>query len=178
MEPSAFHEVQRFRQTWVWALTLLVCVLPVGLMLWGVYQQLVLGKTFGDNPASDRGLIVLAILVIVIAGAIVWLVGFSILTTEVSRRGIRVRFFPFHRSWREFRPEEIEEVRVGKYRPIVEYGGWGLRLGMKGWAYNVRGNEGAEIRFRNGKNLLIGTQKANELALALRGIGITVRRDG
>jgi len=178
MEPSTFHEVQRFRQTWIWALTLLLCVVPVGVMLWGVYQQLVLGKPFGDNPMSDRGMIVLTVVVVIIVGGIVWMVGFSSLTTEVSSRGIRVRFSPFHRKWREFRTDEIEEVKVGKYRPIAEYGGWGLRMGLKGWAYNVSGNQGAENRFRSGKNLLIGTQKPSELALALSGMGIKVLRDG
>lgn len=47
----------------------------------------------------------------------------------------------------------------------MDYGGWGLRLGFfgKGRAYNISGNIGMQIVFKDGKKLLIGTQKSAEI---------------
>ena len=46
---SLFHEVQHFRQLWLWALLLAIAALSI----WGTVQQLLLGIPFGNNPAPD-----------------------------------------------------------------------------------------------------------------------------
>ena len=54
------------------------------------------------------------------------------------------------------------------YRPILEYGGWGIRYTMgRGWAYNVSGNQGVQLELASGKRILIGSQRAEELARAI-----------
>ena len=50
---------------------------------------------------------------------------------------------------------------------LLEYGGWGLKGGLlwkksKGIAINVSGNIGIQLELKNGKKLLIGTQKLQE----------------
>lgn len=40
-----------------------------------------------------------------------------------------------------------------------DYGGWGIRYGRKGKAFNVFGSRGLQLEFTNGKRLLIGSQK-------------------
>jgi hypothetical protein len=47
-------------------------------------------------------------------------------------------------------------------------GGWGLRFGAKGKAYNVSGNRGVLLTFEGDKTLLIGSLRADELAQAIR----------
>jgi TATA-box binding protein (TBP) (component of TFIID and TFIIIB) len=39
-----------------------------------------------------------------------------------------------------------------------------------GKAYNVSGNKGVQLVFKNGKKLLIGSQKADELAKAIESV--------
>ena len=58
------------------------------------------------------------------------------------------------------------------YKPIVEYGGWGLRSGVfgSGQAFNVYGNIGLQLELKNRKKLLIGTQKKYEIEKALEQI--------
>ena len=52
-----------------------------------------------------------------------------------------------------------------QYRPILDYGGWGIRWGPgKGWAYNVSGNRGVQLELLDGKQLLIGSQNPEKLA--------------
>lgn len=93
------------------------------------------------------------------------------LETEVRTDGLYVRYFPFHRRFRRFAAEDLSECFARKYRPIREYGGWGIKGGWKGGrAYNVSGNEGVQLVFKNGKRLLIGSKQAWELEAAIRSI--------
>lgn len=51
------------------------------------------------------------------------------------------------------------------YRPIKEFGGWGMRTafnGKNGKAYNVSGNVGIQLELKNGSKTLLGTQKGKE----------------
>ena len=93
------------------------------------------------------------------------------LETEVRTDGLYVRFFPVHVRFKRFAAEEVSEYYARQYRPILEYGGWGIRGSFKkGRAYNVSGNKGVQLVFKNGKRLLIGSQKAEELEEAIRSI--------
>ena len=78
-----------------------------------------------------------------------------------------VRFFPFHINFKKFAFEDISEYYAREYRPLLEYGGWGIRYSFSGKAYNVSGKEGLQIIFKNGKKLLIGSRKPQELVTAI-----------
>jgi hypothetical protein len=64
---------------------------------------------------------------------------------------------------------------VRTYRPIRDYGGWGIRYGRNGKAYNVSGNRGVMLEFSHGQKLLIGSQKPGDLANAI-GLAFGKRR--
>jgi hypothetical protein len=65
---------------------------------------------------------------------------------------------------------EIEKMEVVTYEPLFEYGGWGVRYSLrkKSWCYNVSGDKGLLITYKNGKTFLIGTQKPEELNSLIR----------
>lgn len=93
------------------------------------------------------------------------------LETEIRENGVYVRFNPFHRKFLFFPWEQISKSFIREYRPIVEFGGWGLRgLGQKR-ALNVSGNIGLQLELTNGDMLLIGTQKGTEIAEVLNKLG-------
>jgi hypothetical protein len=92
------------------------------------------------------------------------------LNTEIYTDGIYVRFRPFHSKPRFYPWSEIAHCEVRKYKPLLEYGGWGIRKGFGGTAFNVRGNMGLQLVIKGGKRVLIGTQKATELAGVLKSI--------
>ena len=54
------------------------------------------------------------------------------------------------------------------YHPIREYGGWGIRQGFQGRAFNMRGDQGVQLVLRSGQRVLIGTQTPEALAEAIR----------
>ena len=54
--------------------------------------------------------------------------GWGELRTEVRDDGLHVQFFPILPR-RRYGWQEIESAEARSYRPIREYGGWGLRHG-------------------------------------------------
>ena len=142
-ENVTYWQVQQFRQTWIW----LLIVLLVGITWYGFLQQIALGKPFGGNPAPD---LMMWIFWIVFGVGLPLLFYFVKLIVEVKEDGIHIRFFPLHSRTILFKNLRSYEVR--QYRPILDYGGWGIRWRPgKGWAYNVSGNRGVQLELLNGK---------------------------
>ena len=99
------------------------------------------------------------------------------LITRIRQEGIYYRFYPFHLKEKHIPTEEILSYEVRQYKPITEYGGWGIRNGGKkyGKAFNVSGNMGLQLYLKNGKKLLIGTGKPAEIGKAMEALmGISV----
>lgn len=167
MFSERFHETQRFRQPWLWLVTIAALLLPLAIIGFGLWQQLVLGKPFGDQPASDGVLIAVFALVVAIALGVLVLFTFARLDVSVDNREVLIRFRPFHINGRRIALSEIAEARARTYRPIVEYGGWGIRYGFFGVAYNVSGNEGVQLVLADGRRVLIGSQRSRELEAAI-----------
>lgn len=163
-----YLEKQKFRQPWL----LLLLVGPVlavfSIFIFGFYKQIIQGQPFGDNPMSDSGLIVTSILVVLVLGSVMALFLFAELSIQIDREGVHYRFFPFHFKDHLIPREMIEKAEVVTYRPLRDYGGWGIRFGSKGKAYNVRGNKGLQLSLRNGKQVLFGTQNEQELEIFLK----------
>jgi len=105
--------------------------------------------------------------ILIIPTALTFLFWISKLETQVRSDGLYIRFFPFHINFKKFAFEDISEYYAREYRPLLEYGGWGIRYGFSGKAYNISGKEGLQIIFKNGKKLLIGSQKSQELVTAI-----------
>jgi hypothetical protein len=165
-ETVLFREVQRFRQPWLWIVVLSMLILAAAPFTFDAIRQLSTRPPGGPLRAPSLFFIGLAAVTIFLAVAV--LLVFARLEVEVLRDGLRVRFFPFHRKYRRFSWSEIQSAEARTYRPIIEYGGWGIRYSiLGGWAYNVRGNRGVQLVFKGGKRVLLGSQKADELARAI-----------
>jgi len=89
------------------------------------------------------------------------------LVTEVRSDDLYVRSYPLHRSYCNFPFDSIRSCHVQKYRPIRDYGGWGIRYGLKGTACNVSGDRGVLLEFRDGSKLMTGSQQPEGLAAAM-----------
>ena len=129
-------------------------------------------KLSSDQGPTDK----LSIVILTIAGIFVpiviavlfWLLK---LETEVRSDGLYLRFFPVHIHFKRFGAEDLSEYYAREYKPLSEYGGWGIKGSLKhGKAYNTSGNKGVQLVFKSGKRLLIGSQRAEELEEAIRSI--------
>ena len=90
------------------------------------------------------------------------------LRIKVNEDGLHYQFSPFHLKFHTIKMDEIESFKAMEYSPLKEYGGWGIRYGFKGKAYNVSGNKGVKVFLRNGSNIMFGSQNHKELAKALK----------
>ena len=63
---------------------------------------------------------------------------------------------------------DIRRVELVTFRPIADYGFWGVRSGRDGDARLIaRGNRGVRLELVDGSLLVIGSQRPDELALAI-----------
>lgn len=154
-----FREVQRF-PLWLRLLVIFVVCLTVVIAYSQLREKIL--------PSGEILPIIFVVFIAILFPTAVAIV-FSImkLETEVRDESLCVRFFPFHIRYKEFTAEDLTECCARTYRPILEYGGWGIRFGKKGKAYNVKGNKGVQLILKNQKRLLIGSQKPDELARAI-----------
>jgi preprotein translocase subunit SecG len=88
------------------------------------------------------------------------------LETTVDREAITVAF---HFLWpkRRIPISEVRTAEATKYSPLLDYGGYGVRLGLRGWAFNVSGDEGVVVERNDGSRLMIGSQRPKELEAAI-----------
>ena len=158
-----FREQQKFSLCFC---VVLVCSVVVGIVI--------IGSVLAIQDSVDASVFVTAILGGIVAPiAIVALFLLTSLETEVRSNALYVRLFPFHIRHRKIPAEDLSECYARTYRPILEYGGWGIRYSFRkgrGRAYNMTGNQGVQLVFKNGKRLLIGSQKPDDLAQAINSI--------
>ena len=137
-----YREVQRFRQWWLW--TLLGGITLLMLLL---------------GPVSWLGLVVV--------GAVAAFLYSLRLETEVRTDGVYLQMWPLHWSARRISWSEIDRYEPRTYRPLREFGGWGIRWAPGKLAYNVSGNQGVWIQRTNERSILIGSQRVEEFVTAI-----------
>jgi len=92
------------------------------------------------------------------------------LKTRIDENGINYQFYPYHQSYKLIPWIKISKLFIRNYDAISEYGGWGMKFNFfkkKGKALTTKGNIGLQLHLTNGKKLLIGTQKKEELQRVL-----------
>ncbi len=157
-----FQETQKMRQKWVWVLMFVV----VGIWIWGIIQQIFLDIPFGDKPASNIGLLLIGLIVL---APLVILIKIKLIT-EVRKDGLYYKMNLFMRNFRKIPPHDIEKYYIRTYKPIAEYGGWGIRTGWlhkSGRAFNMSGRTGLQLKLKNKKKILIGTRNAEDFQKAM-----------
>lgn len=140
-----FKEEQRFTQWWL----ILICLISgIGILLRllsieDISENLSIGKLIGP-----------------IVGLLVCVgILFVKLHTRIDKFGIQVWFSPFSFTKKAFSWKDLETAHTRKYNAFSEFGGWGIRVFRKHKAYNVKGDKGIQLKTKNGKYFLVGTQQ-------------------
>lgn len=160
-----FSETQKFRQWWLWFIFAGI----KGLMGFFIITQVLFGEPFGDSIVDNAALLI-GFLFMLILSLLFFIMK---LETRISDNGIAVRFYPLQLKFRNYRWEDLEEAYLREYSPIAEYGGWGIRYSFvgKGKALNVSGRMGLQLVFKDGRRLLIGTSKPEDIMQVLSVMG-------
>jgi len=142
---------------------ILTAIPPLALLVRAILQ-IGFGHAWGSPPLSNASLIGWTIFL--------WLIYFRLITiklvTELYPSELRVSMRGLLRS-AKIRVDRIESVRVVTFDP-KEWGGYGMRSTARGRAYIARGSRGVELTMKGGTIVLIGSQRAEELARAIRGL--------
>ena len=149
---KVFVEEQRFNQWWLY---LLLAIPIISLVLPFMFNS---DDYVNGNKETITGIII-SLVVMIFATLLILSIR---LRTKIDEKGIYYQFYPINFN-EKFKPwSDISNCYVRKYNPLTEYGGWGYRSGFvrsKGKALNIRGNLGIQLELKNGKKLLLGTQK-------------------
>ena len=151
-----YTETQRFTQWWLW------------LILIGVWSSMV--YSIITAPPQTNAAVYVSFGIGILLPLLFWQMR---LITRITEEGIYVRFIPFHFKEKFFPWETITASYVRTYGPLKEYGGWGIKYGFngQGLVYNVAGNVGLQLQFKEGEAILIGTQKGEEIEQVLVALG-------
>ncbi len=151
-----YTETQRFTQWWLW------------LILIGVWSSMV--YSIITAPPQTNAAVYVSFGIGILLPVLFWQMR---LITRITEEGIYVRFIPFHFKEKFFPWETITASYVRTYSPLKEYGGWGIKYGFngQGLVYNVAGNVGLQLQFKEGEAILIGTQKGEEIKQVLAALG-------
>lgn len=158
---KVFIEEQKFTQPLVFiGLSIAIIVTIVSnIAKWETILQSSLGEKFG----ALIGLITIFLVILLFINLK--------LKTRIDEKGIYYQFYPFHRSYKLIAWKNISNTYMRKYDAVLEYGGWGIKFNFfkkkRGKSYTTKGNIGLQLELNNGKKILIGTQKKEELQRVL-----------
>ena len=149
---KVFIENQRFNQWWIH----LIMVIPI----FSIVLPLLLNteKIFSNKDLSN---ILIPLVIIILVYSFILSIQ---LKTRIDEKGIYYQFFPIRLKLKLVPWNDLDECYCRSYRPIREFGGWGYRTNSSnGKALNIRGKWGVQLVFNNGKKLLLGTQKQEDV---------------
>jgi hypothetical protein len=138
-----------------------------GVFGYGIYQQIGLGKPWGDKPMSDDALIFVPIFLILVMISVYILITHINLKTIINRDGIDFRHWPNSKKWMHISKTEIISWEMVNYKAIREFGGHGAMKRKKKESYTIRGTSGLHLKLHSGRELLIGTQRSEAMRLAM-----------
>lgn len=170
MNRIIFSEQQSFRQTvWIWMIIIPVAFGTSLLMLYGFYQQIVLGEPWGDKPMSDTLLTGFTIGVIIIEALTVWAISSLRVSIEITDDEFRYRFFEYLTKWKTFTRHDIVNYSIEKYS---WWRGRGLGFRKEPFSKTVRmiikPDYILTLNVKDGRTILMSTGNKEELERAMR----------
>jgi hypothetical protein len=138
---------------------------------WRVYTVIALGSVITAlGLVHGRAWSIELLVGLVLGLSLVMVMVFFLLqmTTEVIPTDVGV-WFGWLPTYRRIVPiAAIRKIEVVTFRPIADYGFWGIRRGRDGERVLIaRGNRGVRLELQDGSKLLIGSQRPEALATAL-----------
>ena len=119
MQHFYYKEEQRFSNPGLWIFIPIVFTIAIAPTVVVLYSQLLLGKSFGENPPPNISLIILLVLLVILCIGTYWLFMKMKLVVEVRNDGVFYRYPPFILKPRSFLKAEINAYEIRKYKPIM-----------------------------------------------------------
>lgn len=156
---KVFIEEQKFTQPLFIGLSIALIVTVVTII---AKWETTLQNSLGEKLGALGGIFIVLLIILLFMNLK--------LETRIDENGISYKFYPFHKSYQIISWNTISNSYIRNYNAIYEYGGWGIRFSFrkkKGKAFTTKGSIGLQIELKNGRKVLIGTQKKEELRRVL-----------
>lgn len=137
----------------------------ITIVFWGTMLiALVAVLTAGNGGQGDRlaGGVILA----VVAVAIQWLV--VGMTVRLYRDELVLSLGRVPLIRKAIRYDEIVDLQSVTYRPLMEFGGWGVRFRGKKKAWSARGNQAVVLHLADDTMLYVGSDHPHRLEERIR----------
>ncbi len=158
-------------QTWapLWAIVLIwgACLAGVIATITPMMRIAEIAGRYDDGMSQSTVLTLVGISVVLLL-VVSLTVAFMRLDVEVRADHIFIAFGPIHLVRKRIHFSEIESVRGLTYRPLVEFGGWGIRPRPSRTAWTIRGNQAAAVTLRSGRQIYVGSEYPQRLAGAIQ----------
>lgn len=158
---DGFHEIQKLRQ---WHIRIVLAVPPAALIFMSI-RQIVFHHPWGHPPMTNGGLLFLTILLVLVYVRLITVR----LATDMNSHELAVGLRGLWRR-RRIPLSRIRSATAVTYDPVAEFGGYGIRSSGRGAAYIASGNRAVEIELQDGRKVLIGSQRADELEGKIRAV--------
>jgi hypothetical protein len=132
----------------------------LALLIW----QVVLGHRWGKEPMSNADVVGWTVFL--------WVIYLGLITvrlvTEVRPGELVIALRGLWRS-RRVALHRIQSVETITYDAVRDFGGYGIRSTRSGKAYVAGGCRGVRVTLEGGEKLVVGSERPDKLAAALRG---------
>lgn len=140
--------------------------LGVAVTVWGVCLSSAVATVAagGGSPAALIGAAMLCALPFV-----VWLL-VGTLVVKVTRTSLLIAFGSASLIQKLVSFGQISSVEPVRYRPVLEFGGWGIRFGWRSGkrAWTIRGDGAVVLHLTDGTRLYVGSDTPELLAERIR----------
>lgn len=142
-------------------------------ILWGSVALVVIlalwPRALGAEPLSRHERL-LALSFLLVPPLLDWLIG--VLIVRVLPNGVEARMGRSGLIRKTFLWEEVAKAEAVAYRPLREFGGWGIRFGIGNKAkraWTQRGDRAVVLHLRNGNRFYLGSDHPERLLERMRG---------
>ncbi len=160
-EKSNYKETQMQTQVWIWAIVIFSA---------SITWYLFIGNIFNAWAIYEAPSIGMTIFIWLLCGVFLpFLLLGTRLIYEVRDDYLYVSYFPLAKK--KIFYDNISKINSEKYHPILEFGGWGIRINPakpKKIAYSTSGNEGVRIILKDGSEIMLGTKKPKDIEKAIK----------
>jgi hypothetical protein len=165
-----YSEEQSFRQVvWIWLIVIPVALLSLAGVLYGFYQQIILGQPWGDEPMNNPGLIIALLVVIVSQAIIIWVVASLQLKIEITNHEFRYKFFAYFTQWNAFTRDQLASYTIEKYTFWKGRGlGYRKDLFTKTVRMIITPSFILSLKTTDGRTIMMSTQNKEEVERAIQ----------
>jgi len=151
-----YEETQHFHPLFQVVFLAVIAVMAVKLA-----SALVSGESANADPAS-----VVTLSILLPTFALIYVVVFR-LVIRVVDDGVEAEYGCVGLIRFRWPASELRQCEAVTYRPLREFGGWGVRLNLRGErCFNARGNRGVKLQVGD-RTIILGSQRPDELCASI-----------